>query len=519
MEKKKFYVTTPIYYTNGNFHLGTCYPTILADAIARYRRAMGYDVFFLTGTDEHGQKVEQSSAKVGKTPKQYVDELVADAKDLWKTLDISYDKFIRTTDDYHEKAVAKIFNKLYEQGDIYKSEYEGLYCVPCETFYTKTQAPDGICPECKRALEQAKEESYFFRLSKYQKEIENLLLNTEFVRQERTRNEMYNNFVKPGLEDLCVTRTSIDWGVHVDFDPKHVVYVWIDALTNYINALGYMSDDDSLFKKYWPADIHVVGKEITRFHVIIWPAILMALGLPLPKEVHAHGWLTNSGAKMGKSLGNGFSPRHLIQHTSVDAVRYYLLKEGPLVQDTPYSTENYLTVVNKDLCNMLGNLLSRTTAMAEQNFAGELPCSNVFDKDQDDALLNQLNSLYNQYVKDMDEQDFRHAIEKIMSLIDSANKYIDATEPWNLAKDEDKKERLSTVLYNLTEVLRVSAILLTPMIPSTCEKVLGALGVKEENRHFDKARFIDGRQDRTTKIAPLFPRIKVQEVLKAIQGN
>ena len=517
MEQKKFYVTTPIYYPNGNFHLGTCYPTVLADCIARYRRARGYDVFFLTGTDEHGQKIEQVSAKAGKTPKEYVDEVVADAKDLWRLLNISYNKFIRTTDEYHEKAASKIFDTLYEKGEIYKSSYEGLYCVPCETFYTKTQASDGLCPECHRPVETAKEEAYFFRLSKYQKQIEKLLKDPNFVRQERTRNEMYNNFVKPGLEDLCLTRTSVRWGIPVSFDPKHTIYVWVDALTNYITALGYDSDDESLFEKFWPADLHIVGKEITRFHTIIWPALLWALGLPLPKEIHAHGWLTNGGAKMGKSLGNGFYPRNLIKYTSVDALRYYLLKEGPLVQDAPYTTENYLNVINKDLCNMLGNLLSRTSAMAEQYFSGELPYGNTYGE-EDDELLNQVNSVYAQYVKDMDEQEVKHAIEKVISLIDAGNKYIDATQPWNLAKDETERERLSTVLYNITEVLRVSAILLTPMIPESCDKIFSALGVGKEYQTFDQARYVANRDSRITKIAPLFPRLKVQETIKLIEG-
>ena len=513
----KYYVTTPIYYPNGHFHLGTCYPTILADCVARYRRARGYNVFFLTGTDEHGQKVEQASSKCGKTPKEYVDAIIAEAKELWRTLDISYDKFIRTTDEEHEKAASKIFNKLYEQGDIYKSEYEGLYCVPCETFYTKTQAPDNLCPECHRELQTMKEESYFFRLSKYQQKIEELLTkNTNFVRQERTRNEMYNNFVKPGLEDLCVTRTSVDWGIHVSFDPKHTIYVWIDALSNYITALGYSSENDSLFKKFWPADLHIVGKEIARFHVIIWPAILMALGLPLPKEVHSHGWLTDGGAKMGKSLGNGFDPFTLIKYSSVDALRYYLLKEGPLVQDTPYSVENYVSVINKDLCNMLGNLLSRTSAMAEQNFEGELPSCSAIIAEEDDDLLMQLNGLHNIFIKEMDNQETKKAIEGVMSLIDSANKYIDATQPWNLAKDETKRDRLSTVLYNLTEVLRVSAIMLSCVIPSTSIKILNALGVKEENTTLDSARYVTGRKDHISKIAPLFPRLNAQETITNI---
>lgn len=472
--KEKYYITTPIYYPSANFHIGHCYTTIIADSIARYQRLKEKDVFFLTGTDEHGQKIENKAKEKGVTPKEYVDEIVENAKDLWKSLGISYDKFIRTTDEYHEKAVQKIFDKLYEQGDIYLDKYKGLYCTPCESFWTETQLVDGKCPDCGREVSLVEEESYFFRLSKYQKRIEELYkTNPEFIKPESRKNEMINNFLKPGLDDLCVSRTTFSWGIPVSFNPKHVIYVWIDALTNYITALGYLSDDDSLFKKYWPADLHLVGKEIVRFHAIIWPALLMALDLPLPKQVFGHGWLKIDGGKISKSLGNYKDPREYIDKYGVDAVRYYALREVSFGSDGNFSEEALIARTNADLANTLGNLLNRTIAMTNKYFDGVISNSKV-NEEIDKELINKASNLKSVVDKNMEKLYISDALEEIFNFLRECNKYIDDTTPWVLAKEE-KQERLQTVLYNLLESIRISSVLLTPFMPTTTEKIFTQL--------------------------------------------
>ena len=457
---EKYYITTPIYYPSGKWHLGTCYTTVICDAIARFKRMQGKDVFYLTGTDEHGQKIEKVAAEHNTPTKEYIDKVVTDLKNLWELLDISYDKFIRTTDDYHEKAVQKIFTKLYEQGDIYKSSYEGLYCTPCESYWTEAQLVDGKCPDCGRPVEIMKEESYFFRLSKYQDRLIKLLEeNTEFLQPATRQKEMINNFLKPGLQDLCVSRTSFQWGVQVPFDPKHVVYVWIDALTNYITALGYGSENDELFKKYWPADLHMIGKEIVRFHSIIWPAILMALDLPLPKKVYGHGWLMLGSDKISKSKGNIIDPFILSERYSLDAVRYYLLREIPFGQDGMYSNKAFLSRINSDLVNDLGNLVSRTTAMVEQYFGGVIPEPQTATE-FDSSLIEVATSTYAKISENVDNLLIPEAIENIWAIIRRANKYIDETCPWILAKDEQKRGELATVIYNLCECIRFSNVFL-----------------------------------------------------------
>ena len=472
--KEKYYITTPIYYPSANFHIGHCYTTIIADSIARYQRLKEKDVFFLTGTDEHGQKIENKAKEKGVTPKEYVDEIVENAKDLWKSLGISYDKFIRTTDEYHEKAVQKIFDKLYEQGDIYLDKYKGLYCTPCESFWTETQLVDGKCPDCGREVSLVEEESYFFRLSKYQKRIEELYkTNPEFIKPESRKNEMINNFLKPGLDDLCVSRTTFSWGIPVSFNPKHVIYVWIDALTNYITALGYLSDDDSLFKKYWPADLHLVGKEIVRFHAIIWPALLMALDLPLPKQVFGHGWLKIDGGKISKSLGNYKDPREYIDKYGVDAVRYYALREVSFGSDGNFSEEALIARTNADLANTLGNLLNRTIAMTNKYFDGVISNSKI-NEEIDTELINKASNLKLVVDKNMEKLYINDALEEIFNFLRECNKYIDDTTPWVLAKEE-KLERLQTVLYNLLESIRISSVLLTPFMPTTTEKIFKQL--------------------------------------------
>ncbi len=472
--KEKYYITTPIYYPSANFHIGHCYTTIIADSIARYQRLKEKDVFFLTGTDEHGQKIENKAKEKGVTPKEYVDEIVENAKNLWKSLGISYDKFIRTTDEYHEKAVQKIFDKLYEQGDIYLDKYKGLYCTPCESFWTETQLVDGKCPDCGREVSLVEEESYFFRLSKYQKRIEELYkTNPEFIKPESRKNEMINNFLKPGLEDLCVSRTTFSWGIPVSFNPKHVIYVWIDALTNYITALGYLSDDDSLFKKYWPADLHLVGKEIVRFHAIIWPALLMALDLPLPKQVFGHGWLKIDGGKISKSLGNYKDPREYIDKYGVDAVRYYALREVSFGSDGNFSEEALIARTNADLANTLGNLLNRTIAMTNKYFDGVISNPKI-NEEIDTELINKASNLKLVVDKNMEKLYINDALEEIFNFLRECNKYIDDTTPWVLAKEE-KLERLQTVLYNLLESIRISSVLLTPFMPTTTEKIFKQL--------------------------------------------
>ena len=480
MENKKFYITTPIYYPSDNFHIGHCYTTIIADSIARFKRLSGYDTFFLTGTDEHGQKIEKKAKAAGVTPKEYVDKIVDNAKDLWKSLGISYDKFIRTTDDYHEETVQKIFKKLYDQGDIYKGEYTGLYCTPCESFWTETQLDEnGLCPDCHRPVHEVKEEAYFFKLSKYQHKLEEFLNdNPDFIEPISRKNEMINNFIKPGLTDLCVSRTSFTWGIPVSFDTKHVVYVWIDALSNYISALGYLSNDDKLFQKYWPADLHIVGKEIVRFHTIIWPIMLMALDLPLPKKVFGHGWLVIDGGKISKSLGNYKDPREYINLYGVDAVRYYVLREVPFGSDGNFSEDALINRTNSDLANILGNLVNRTIGMVNKYFEGTIENKDV-KEDIDEDLINYAVSLKDNVTKEVDKLDISSAIDLIFDLFRKCNKYIDEVTPWILAKDESKKERLETILYNLLECIRIGTVLLQAFLPTTCEKIFKQINTKE----------------------------------------
>ena len=507
---KKFYITTPIYYPSANFHIGHCYTTIVADAIARYKRLTGYDVFYLTGTDEHGEKIQKKASEAGVTPKEYVDKIVANAKDLWKSLDISYDKFIRTTDEEHVKCVQKIFERLYKQGDIYKGEYKGLYCTPCESFWTETQIIDGKCPDCGRDVHEVSEEAYFFKLSKYQDRLVKYYEeNPDFIEPESRKNEMINNFIKPGLADLCVSRTSFDWGIPVTFDDKHVVYVWLDALTNYISALGYLSDDDSLFRKYWPCDLHIVGKEIIRFHTIVWPIMLMALDLPLPKKVFGHGWLVIDGGKISKSLGNYKDPREYIDTYSVDAVRYFALREVPFGSDGSFSEEALINRTNGDLANILGNLVNRTIGMINKYFDGEVSNKGV-SEEIDNNLIKEAESLYIKVENYMNKLEVPKALDSIFDLFRSLNKYIDETTPWILAKDDNKRDRLATVLYNLIEGIRIGTVLLRPFIPETTEKIFKQINT--DNTSYDSVKEFGGYKSGTKVGTPevLFKRIETK---------
>ncbi len=502
MKKNTYYITTPIYYPSANFHIGHCYTTIIADSIARYKRMQGYDVCFQTGTDEHGQKIATRAKEAGLDPKSYVDNIVENAKDLWKSLNISYDKFIRTTDKFHELAVQKIFTKLYEQGDIYKGEYKGLYCTPCESFWTSTQLIDGKCPDCGREVHEVKEEAYFLKLSNYADQLVKYIeMHPDFIQPESRKNEMINNFIKPGLEDLCVSRTSFSWGIQVPFDPKHVVYVWLDALTNYITSLGYMSDDDTEFKKYWPADLHLVGKEITRFHTIVWPILLMALDLPIPKQVFGHGWLVINGGKISKSLGNYKDPREYIKEYGVDAVRYFVLREVPFGNDGTFSEEALIHRTNADLANNLGNLVNRTISMANKYFDGQI--ANKHEKESIDKELFDAVNKVNQIVKEkMELLHVSEALESIFDVLRRSNKYIDETTPWILAKDESNRNRLETVLYNLLESIRVCATLLAPYLPDTSKKI------KEQLNNFESSdNYLENNHYQVNIPTPLFQRI------------
>ena len=476
---KKFYITTPIYYPSANFHIGHCYTTIIADAIARFKRLDGYDVYFLTGSDEHGQKIEKKAIDAKVAPKEYVDNIVENAKDLWAKLGISYNKFIRTTDEDHCVAVQKIFKKLYDQGDIYKGEYKGLYCTPCESFWTETQLVDGKCPDCGREVYEVSEEAYFLRLSKYQDRLVKFYdEHPDFIQPISRKNEMLNNFINPGLDDLCVSRTSFKWGIPVTFDEKHVVYVWLDALSNYITALGYLSNDDSNFKKYWPADLHIVGKEIVRFHVIIWPIMLMALDLPLPKKVFGHGWLKIGNERISKSLGNYEDPRIYIEKYGADAVRYYALSEVPFGSDGNFSVELLITRTNTDLANILGNLVSRTISMANKYFDGSVSNKGLI-LDMDKELLSMKDNLFDVVKSKMDNLEINVAISVIFDVLRRANKYVDETQPWVLAKNESDRDRLEQVIYNLIDTIRVCAILLQPFIPNTTNKIFDLIGVSD----------------------------------------